>query len=439
MEDEESEFSFKDLFFYCIKKWFIIVIAAVVGVGIGLVTTLLKSQDEESYRVSAVFCSLDVFKTNNPQMQTDGTIIILESDYPALYNSATEQFRRIMTESERMAAFVETDSFKLNAEKAFPGSSIATAKDRQVLFSKNFEVVASGIAFNIGIKGEFDTDEKRTAAKALIRDYTEQAREAVYKVNTALRDYKNINGDPTDAITVSEPIYFLSNNDLEKGGGLMKNALMGLVIGLVAGIIVTVIIYIADPRIKSVSAIGVGGELIAKVKEDELKREAVLRVAGKTKDDKMLLIASPEYDGFTEALSKAVAHEFAAAGLNTLYVDFSGGADGGEISEFFAGKDIKDVVTTSDGYDGIGSKSRANVTALMSKKEKFASLKDVYDKIVVAYSDSSDGGAVALGDVSDKILYVINQKSTKLKNLQALAIDVNKRESELGTYIHNSI
>ena len=75
----------------------------------------------------------------------------------------------------------------------------------------------------------------------------------------------------------------------------------------------------------------------------------------------------------------------------------------------------------------------------MSKKEKFASLKNEYDKIVVAYTDVGDGAAVALGGVSDKVLYVINQKATKLKKLKNLATDVDNPVAEIGAYIHNSI
>ncbi len=435
MEDEESEFSFKDLFFYCIKKWFIIVVAAVLGMGIGFGIAALKSTDEESYRVSAVFCSLEVFRENYEPIATEG--ITIEFEYPKLYDSAASEFRRIMTETDGIASFVETDTFKTNAAVAFPNKSIDTPKERQIVFNQNIEMVASGNAFNVGIRGAFDTDEKRAAAKNLISGYAEFATERVYDSNDKLRYYKN--GNETGAITVSSPIYFLTANELEKDGGLLKTALMGFAVGLVAGIIITLIIYMVDPRVKSVSCINVGGELIAKVKQDELKRDAVLRIAGKTKNDKMLLIASPEYDGFTDALAKAVSHEFAAAGLKTLYVDFSGGADGGEISDFYSGKAISEVITTADGYDSVGSKNRASITALMSKKEKFASLKNDYDKIVVSYADSSDGGAVALGDVSDKVLYVINQKVTKLKNLQALTVDIDKREAEIGTYVHNSI
>ncbi len=435
MEDEESEFSFKDLFFYCVKKWFIILVAAIIGMGIGFGVAALKSTDEESYRVSAVFCSLEVFRENNEPIDTDG--ISLNPEYQTLYDSAASEFRRIMTDTEGIAGFVEGETFKTNAAIAFPNEKIDTPKDRQVLFNQNFETVASGNAFNVGIKGAFDTDEKRAAAKNLIKGYAEFATERVYDSNAKLREYRN--GNETGAITVSSPIYFLNANDLETGGGLIKTALTGLAIGLVAGIIIAVIIYMVDPRVKSLAGVNAGGELIAKVKQDELKREAVLRIAGKTKDDKMLLIASPEYDGFTDALAKAVSHEFAAAGLKTLYVDFSGGSDGGEISDFYSGKAVSEVVTKADGYDSVGSKNRANVAALMSKKEKFATLKDEYDKVVVSYSDGSDGGAVALGDVSDKVLYVINQKSVKLKNFQALITDIDKKDAEIGTYVHNSI
>lgn len=435
MEDEESEFSFKDLFFYCVKKWFVILVAAILGMGLGFGIAALKSTDEESYRVSAVFCSLEVFRENYEPIDTEG--ITIEFEYPKLYDSATSEFRRIMTGTDGIAEFVETDAFKTNVAVAFPNAKIDTPKDRQVLFNQNFEMVASGNAFNVGISGEFNTDEKRVAAKNLIKGYAEFATERVYDSNAKLRDY--INGNEKGAITVSAPIYFLTANDLEKDGGLIKTALIGLAIGFVVGIIIAVVIYMVDPRVKSLACVNTGGELIAKVKQDELKREAVLRIAGKTKDDKMLLIASPEYDGFTDALAKAVSHEFAAAGLKTLYVDFSGGSEGGEISDFYSGKAVSEVVTKADGFDSVGSKNRANIAALMSKKEKFATLKDEYDKVVVSYSDNSDGGAVALGDVSDKVLYVINQKSVKLKNFQALITDIDKKEAELGTYVHNSI
>lgn len=438
MDEEESEFSFKDMFFYCLKKWFVIAVAAVLGVGIGLGVSALRSNKEESYWVSAQFCSLAVFKENNPQ-QSGSETVFPNPNYSELYSSATSDFQRIMTDSDRIARFVESDLFKTNAAVAFPDENIDTPKGRQVLFGRYFDVISGGTGVNIGVKGEFDTDEKRDAAKNIIRGYAEFAKQEVYESNGSYAHYKDASGEEVGAITISSPLYFISANDLEKGGGLLKASLTGLIAGIVAGVLAVVVIYMIDGRVKSPSVLPVGGELLAKVKEDELKRDAVLRIAGKTKDDKMLLVASPEYDGFTEALSKALAHEFAAAGLKTLYVDFSSGSDGGEISEFYAGKAAADVVSKSDGYDSIGSKNRQNVTVLMSKKEKFASLKNEYDKIVVAYTDVGDGAAVALGGVSDKVLYVINQKATKLKKLKNLATDVDNPVAEIGAYIHNSI
>ena len=65
MEDEEVEFSFKDLAVYCLKKWFIVLIVAAVGLCAGLIMTLFRSVNTESYRVAAEFCSFEIYLKNN--------------------------------------------------------------------------------------------------------------------------------------------------------------------------------------------------------------------------------------------------------------------------------------------------------------------------------------------------------------------------------------
>ena len=442
MEEEEKEFSFADLFFYCIKKWFIVAVAAVIGIVAGLAVWFFQKDRDEYYRVSVAFCSLEVYKYNNPT--SSDPPIQLEPEYSVLYSSATDNFRRIMTSTETIAEFVNTSDFVVNIAKAFPKSvsniDELTEKDCQVLFTKNVSLITSGFVFNAGISGEFDTDEKREAAKAILTSYAEFAKSKVYESNPSLKTYTDTDGNEIGAISVSNPIFYITDAALSEDNGVLNKIIMGFLIGFVIGAVAVIVIYFIDPRVKSPASLTIGGEIIAKTKDSSLKREAVLRIAGKTKDEKMLLVASPEQSEFTDSFARAVAGEFAAAGLRTLYVDFSGKeADGEGIKDFFGGKAIADVVTKEDGYDTVTANSREDVISLMSKKEKFVTLKDDYDKIVVAYADSADGGAVALGGVVDKVVYVINQKITKRKNLEILESDIDNREAEIGIYIHNAI
>ena len=317
MEDEEVEFSFKDLAVYCLKKWFIVLIVAAVGLCAGLIMTLFRSVNTESYRVAAEFCSFEIYLKNNPD--------ISDREYaPTSYSNTATEAMRSMSSASCIAQFINSEIFTTEAIKAFPDAKIDSEKDRQSLFNGSVEVVSGGNGFNVGIQGEFDTAAKRDAAKKLVKGYALFARDVVYGANSKLASYQDDSSNVVGAITVSDPFYYIAaDTDMAVSGGLTKNILVGLVAGFVIGVAAVVIIYCADPRVKSIKAVSYAGEVVAKTKGDELNASAVSRIAGKTKSDKILLVASPEDNAFTEVLSKAVAFEFAAAGLKTLYVDFS--------------------------------------------------------------------------------------------------------------------
>ncbi|MDR2202685.1 MAG: hypothetical protein LBP26_08045 [Clostridiales bacterium] len=438
---EDREFSFADMFFYCIKRWFIAAAVALAVAAVFVGFNLDRGVKTDKLQISAAFCDIETYLHNSV---VSGDNLALDS----VYRNVASRAMRAMASNEVRAEFLGDEQAKARLRLIFNIKVDAKDSAYADAFSANFTVSPSESSIYVTVSGVFDAEGKEAAAKALLNDYMTVARKFAYKDNTLLEKYTDPLDEPVAAIEIHGAAKYLPTGedvaaaDKKSERGLLANIALGLITGVICGAAAVIVIYFADPRLKSFAALGSdAGELIAKTDGDSIDSAAVTRVAALVRDKKVLAAVSPLDGGFCAAFASAVAKTFRDAGVKALFIDFTGAAGiegAGSVGDYLDGKKLPELLPDS-AMPALNSKSPGEWTKLLSKKDRFAELKTHFDKIIIAYSGSYEGGAAVIGGVSDAAVMTVSAKNTKRSDAARTAADLGGRGKVLGTYIYKSL
>ncbi len=241
----EKEFSFRNYFIYILRKWIIVALCVLIGGGIGAYYSLsFKTTNIAVYEGTIKFNTLEYVYL----LEKNGDIIkgdtVIDYDF---YNDTAKAIVQTATES-----ILKTETFTAVSDQIYAGEK-KTSDKKDKFF--NHLVVTSENNF---VKVDFAYDIRSEADEAAAVNVVDQyLKNAVAKITAS---YPELAGD-NKALIVS-PV--MKNFDTEAMSKIVESnnkpslfvyMFIGLLGGFAAGMVIATLVYVFDPRIKSVAYI----------------------------------------------------------------------------------------------------------------------------------------------------------------------------------------
>lgn len=341
MVNNEKEFSFKNYFVYVLRKWIIPVLCVLVGAAVGLYYSVsFKNTNVEVYEGTIRFNLEEYIKLFSPEGG------ITEGDY-SLHTATAESVMQIATDS-----IVKTKTYEQMRDKIYPG--IKDEGGKRDSFFKSIKAERENYVVKVDFAYDINSDADVQTAKEVVAAYLNFAVEmmknsnanlksdnAVISVSEVVRNY--------DAASMSELVV---NN---AAPSLVSSLLIGAVGGAVLGIVIISLVYVFDPRIKSVGYIlpdDKSGVIHADKQSFSEGAYVSLLTAFNKEGAKDFLIASAVKDDAVKQFSEGFADYLKSAGKQVTVKAF--GENGSDWRTFEKDNDGKDlcVYVYSDAEDG---------------------------------------------------------------------------------------
>lgn len=391
--------------------------------GLPFIEHNFKTNYSDSFQGSAAYCNVEDYIKSLPGSEGNDAI-------NSLYDTASKRTMSDLNSNEIKDEFLKSADVIAAFKIAFPKKKDTNKADYSYELKRYFDFKNVGVYFYVTVRGTFENDAQRANAKLLADSYIKLAVKSVVPNNDTAA---------IKLVTITEavPDYTGEAAILQRGYGI--DFLIGLGVGVVVGFIAVIIVYFADLRVKSYESVsGFTGELIAKDKDESIDKKKARYLSAKMMNDKSLFVCSFNNAPYGSGAAKAVAVELANCGLKTLLIDFSDKSNAKEnIGAFLAGADV--LPKETDGVARFGAGSESDWFLLINKKERFESLAEKYEKVVIFCPENNDGSAAVIEKYADKITYIIDQKNIRLKHVKKVVCAINRPEASIGTVIHNPI
>lgn len=421
---EEQEFSFLELFKYALKKWFIIVAALVLG-------------------VAAAFVYAYVGRSETPTVNAYEGSIRYVGDFPSadgsdfgtryeLYKIKASAALAVMTSTQ-----VKNEVYEKFRNQLYP--DLKKDEDRSEEFFKALNVTVSDntMFLSFGRIVGSDLSNGATLTSDIVANYLETAAEAARKADpTLIGAGKLIINEPVQLYNIKG--YYELFGISDSGRSVSTWLVLGTFGGLILGAVIVLIIYAADPKIKSFRSVAylVGGrnfgvcESAADLKKISVDIDNTLKP-----DEKTVCFVAPGRDALVRDASKVCAEMFAYEGYRTLLVSFAGEESG--VERFLSGASAADTVKKGD-YDLICGTENGWLK-LGPNAKRFETLKSEYDRVVIEISAPENGGAGSAVKFSDAAVMVVDGMTVKKRDILRLAesLPAGDRDKLIGAVLHD--
>lgn len=302
----EQEYTLKQYCVYVLRKWFVILAAAIIGLGLGVVLAL---QNKVDYTVEVYENAIDFnyeqyikYATNGSNLTVWGENSVYSATVTSMVNYAADLKSAVYDEAK--------DGFNNHKQKK---SDLVKEE-----FFANLNVKKDGyrviVRFAYRIKDDAAQAEiDRAYATSVVNDYvaiaTRQVKE-VYGINetSSFADFIKT-GDAFVQYDVAELDWVESVND----NSVVVTGAIAAVAGAIVGVIAALAIYLFDKRVKSVkAALPSDKATVLYSGKGDVNEESVIKLAGKIVSDgvKSVLVttsACENADGFAELLKAKLA------------------------------------------------------------------------------------------------------------------------------------
>lgn len=412
------ELSFSEMFRYCLRKWLVIAIIAVVGAASGLLYTVFSAPTNKVvYEGVATLGSMSKFEFDSAGDKEDSSI--------SKYNIIVNRALGVMTMSGIKDAVFNEMRGEIKTVK-----KLDRDLDAEKLFYESVSVTRGEHYVTVRVAMAGETDGEIALYIKIAERYLQLARDA------AKNDSPEIKTD--EQLYLSNPTRsWAADAENNSGRGLIMGIVLGLLGGAVLGLLVTVIVYFADRRVKSFADIAAisGNRLLAVCKNNELESvcpriDAVMSAENK----KCLLVTSA--GGTNGVLSERFAEYSSLSGRKTLVMRFGGaGADVG-LAGYLTGKDADSACEkSSSGVYVMEMKGIDDWVRLLACRERFEQLRAEFDRIILDAEYKADGMLSVLGEIADAYVVGVEQQSVQLSVLYGLADEIGCPQKACGAVI----
>ncbi len=269
----EQEYTLKQYCVYVLRKWFVILGVAIIGIVLGALMGVTKKPDYtvEMYE-SFVRFNLEEYI----DYKTDGQGIKVEGEQSTYSNTLVQMVEEITDSS--------LESVVYNSVKdGYKNTKATTEKKKSDEFFANLNAEKNGYQAILRFAYRIKSDEDRAFAKRVIDVYREKAEERIIAghdvdVTKPHADFfsscdAHINHNTAELAWVEK---------VDEEGSMITSALLGGVIGAVIGVVAVLGMFIFDKKIKSAFVIApqdMGGVLYSG--KGGLCADATVKTAGK--------------------------------------------------------------------------------------------------------------------------------------------------------------
>ncbi len=308
---EEKEFSFGYFFKYAWRYILVIILCSALGVGVGVMlpTKVTTVTNLEKY-TGAIRLNVSEYAALQQSVGAELT----EGDY-YLY---TRQLSQVI-ETAR-APEVAADTYAALQSSLYPKLS---AEKKSESFYKYLTIEAATDAVTVSFAYDAQTEADRELAKRVVSLYLENARKNVLEKHPEFAEESY-----SDVISVSE---IKQDYKFEEGAlktnqapSMLLYAALGAVVGAALGVAVLFVVYLVDPRIKTVKDI-LPAEQWDVVCADDEDAQTNFAALAKAAGAKKLLIVTPVADELFVTWTDKLSEYLSATGAKVKKVTFEAG------------------------------------------------------------------------------------------------------------------
>ena len=237
----EKEFSIGKYLKYVLRKWIVLLVCLVLGVGASAVIGLMSKEKTIHVYEGSVAINLNSYIV----AKRGDTVGMLEGEYYNYSNAVNATISSIVDKNElksKTYEAVKSEIYKKSDES-----------ERQQKFSEAFLIKVVGSQVIVSFIYECKTDEDIALAKKVVNQWIALASEEI-KATDAVYSLENGSLGVTEAYRE----YDITNDrykdiiEIEEKQSLVTLALIGAIVGAVVGVVINTVIYALDKKVKSV-------------------------------------------------------------------------------------------------------------------------------------------------------------------------------------------
>ena len=288
--DEQKDFSFGRFLKYALRHAGIAVITGLIGLGIGVLMVVMDAPaNYEKYTATMRYDVAQYTALTTPDGQP-----LTEGDFALC--------------TRRLAQILETARAPEVAAKTFAAtqqglySAVQSEEDKTESFYESLVLTVGTDALTVSFTHDVQNEADRNAAKAVVDTYLRLAAENVKLKHPEFATDAYAALISTSAI---EQDFQLAEGYLNanKKPGMLGDAVLGAAVGAAIGAVLVLLLYLLDPRIKSIKELlPEGKQCVVKTADQHAVVDFVARIKGM--DARSILIAAPIEDAALDAWSE---------------------------------------------------------------------------------------------------------------------------------------
>lgn len=429
----EQEFSFKEIVYYILRKWFIVAIAIIIGCGSMLF-----------YNLTRVKKNLWIFEgalLYNKEFSSSD----LEGNS---FNAAWEMYKlkRTNTFDIMMSNDVYMQVFNSVGVELYKNESESANFFKDIFVSTNNSTLKVVFAYPV-------QDAKQEAfAKEVVKVFLSAATKAAKDFDPSLNDSDGIIvGSVSRNLNIDA---YAKQFNISTPTSMVMDSLIGCLIGFILGGVLVCLIYFIDPKIKSYRSISsiTGNNLLGLIDKTSDKKVVYNQIATRLdivnlkRGGKVICITSPNVDGSVSEVANFVAEHDAKLDHKTLLLSFSCDVELEKVAKLGFkdyienGAKLEEVISTAkNGFDIIIPNGSNAWFKLLKNIDLFEALIAKYDKVIIDLPHNSDDCSIdVLTSVSDLILIIVNQENVRIKDITKLVVNItDPQEKIVGVVLHS--
>ena len=404
----------KSIFFYCIKRWFVFVLIAVLcAAGAGIYAILFE---EKAVRVqaSAYLCDINAYADTVPGRSNE---IIIES-----YHNHIARAVDAMVSADNAMLFLEDAGYK---EMLTQLSVISKKKPLQFLRE---DVRVGWQTSKVFVICEIDDPKKVEDIKTLLDAYLEFLISRAYGASSM---FAEVDANGGEAVTVFAAQH-IGTTITKKS--FLSTALTGGMAGALAAAVLVVLWYYIDPKIKSINELTrFGFPVLKQIQDNQFVEEDLVYLTVKFKDEKRVCVVEPD-GAQIGSFCRKLTEVWQEAGKKILWID--GNSTGGKFNDYLYGAGLTASISLKEGIPALVFSASSDWMYLESKKERLTALYTLYDKIIFSCNaDETDALAVISGQC-DSAVCILDKKLAKTKNIRKVCERMSESVKKVGSVVY---
>jgi len=417
-EEAERGFRIRDILLYFVKKWWIFVIVAALGMAAGAGFMVLNRNVTVEYRQEIAFIDIPEFyaAVMNPGVPHEALVAAHIIARDAVFVVFTDEDQRFLLLQDAAAA-VSLESM-LGSRTAYSiieeiGLEWHTANTRILRFSNTRRARHGALPDSYAIAVmEIFSNFMYTQLQELPR--VQQIVNAGYSV-----------------VTISEPHLVYRDED----GYAISNIILGFVAGFVLAAVAVLIIFFIDPKMKSLFELERGGFAALEVLPDaNFSDEELSTLSAQLISSKRVMLIEADGDKMG-IFANRVAEVLASAGQKVLLMTQN---ENGKLKAFLDGAKTEEVLEKKgENISTLDYVSKNDFLHMLTKLKSIDTLDKDFDKRILALPNGFDLRTVSLLPTDAVVLLVDKNKATNrvVRNVFASSPEGVKR---IGAIVHSA-